>query len=39
MIELADLPVTAVRVRVRKPEVVLDPPVEYAAVSVERRRL
>ena len=31
-------PVTAVRVRVRKPDVVLDPPVEYAAVSVERRR-
>ena len=35
---VADLPVTAVRVRVRKPDVVLDPPVEYAAVSVERRR-
>jgi len=35
---LAELPVTAVRVRVRKPDVVLDPPVEYAAVSVERRR-
>jgi dihydroneopterin aldolase len=34
---LADLPVTAVRVRVRKPDVVLEPPVEYAAVSVERR--
>jgi dihydroneopterin aldolase len=34
---LAELPVTAVRVRVRKPDVVLDPPVEYAAVSVERR--
>jgi dihydroneopterin aldolase len=32
-------PVTAVRVRVRKPDVVLDPPVEFAAVSVERRRL
>ena len=30
--------VAAVRVRVRKPDVVLDPPVEYAAVSVERRR-
>ena len=29
---------TAVRVRVRKPDVVLDPPVEYAAVAVERRR-
>jgi dihydroneopterin aldolase len=36
---LADRPVTAVRVRVRKPDVVLDPPVQYAAVSVERRRL
>jgi dihydroneopterin aldolase len=35
---VADLPVTAVRVRVRKPDVVLDPPVEHAAVSVERRR-
>ena len=39
MRSLADWPVTAVRVRVRKPDVVLDPPVEYAAVSVERRRL
>ena len=28
----------AVRVRVRKPDVVLDPPVEYAAVRVERRK-
>jgi 7,8-dihydroneopterin aldolase/epimerase/oxygenase len=27
-----------VRVRVRKPDVVLDPPVEYAAVVVERSR-
>ena len=36
---VAGWPVTAVRVRVRKPDVVLDPPVEYAAVSVERRRL
>ena len=35
---LHELPVTAVRVRVRKPDVVLDPPVEFAAVSVERRR-
>ncbi len=26
------------RVRVRKPDVVLDPPVEYAAVTVERVR-
>jgi len=34
---VAEWPVTAVRVRVRKPEVVLDPPVEYAAVFVERR--
>ena len=34
---VAGWPVTAVRVRVRKPDVVLDPPVEYAAVSVERR--
>ena len=30
-------PVTAVRVRVRKPDVVLDPPVEHAAVTIERR--
>lgn len=35
---LVDLPVTAVRVRVRKPDVVLEPPVEYAAVRVERPR-
>jgi dihydroneopterin aldolase len=35
---LADLPVVAVRVRVREPDVVLEPLVEYAAVSVERRR-
>lgn len=28
----------AARVRVRKPEVKLDPPVEYSAVTVERRR-
>ena len=34
---LREWPVTAVRVRVRKPDVVLDPPVEFAAVSVERR--
>lgn len=34
---LAELPVTGVRVRVRKPDVDLDPPVEYAAVLVERR--
>jgi 7,8-dihydroneopterin aldolase/epimerase/oxygenase len=30
--------VERVRVRVRKPEVRLDPPVEYSAVSVERTR-
>ena len=35
---LAAFPVAAVRVRVRKPDVVLDPPVEHAAVRVERRR-
>lgn len=34
---LAELPVVAVRVRVRKPDVELDPPVAYAAVCVERR--
>ena len=33
----AELSVTAVRVRVRKPDVILDPPVEHAAVRVERR--
>ena len=31
-------PVTRVRVRVRKPDVLLTAPVEYAAVSVERSR-
>jgi dihydroneopterin aldolase len=31
-------PVVAARVRVRKPEVQLDPPVEHSAVTVERRR-
>jgi len=36
---MATWPVAAVRVRVRKPDAVLDPPVEFAAVSVERRRL
>jgi 7,8-dihydroneopterin aldolase/epimerase/oxygenase len=30
--------VTRTRVRVRKPDVVLDPPVEHAAVIVERSR-
>ena len=35
---LARFPVERVRVRVRKPEVVLDPPVEFAAVSAERTR-
>jgi dihydroneopterin aldolase len=32
------LAIDAVRVRVRKPDVRLDAPVEHAAVSVERRR-
>jgi dihydroneopterin aldolase len=36
---LSDFPVDAVSVRVRKPDVVLDPPVEFAAVRVERRRV
>ena len=36
---LREWPLTAARVRVRKPDVVLDPPVEFTAVSVERRRL
>ena len=31
-------PVRKVRVRVRKPDVVLEPPVEHAAVIVERAR-
>ena len=31
-------PVTRARVRVRKPEVDLDPPVEHSAVIAERRR-
>ena len=30
--------ITRVRVRVRKPDVVLDPPVEHAAVILERAR-
>jgi dihydroneopterin aldolase len=30
--------VTRIRVRVRKPDVVLDPPVDHAAVVVERSR-
>jgi dihydroneopterin aldolase len=34
---VTEFPVAAVRVRVRKPDVVLDPPVEFAAVTVERR--
>jgi dihydroneopterin aldolase len=33
---VARFPVEEARVRVRKPEVVLDPPVQYAAVSVVR---
>ena len=35
---VARFPVTVAQVRVRKPDVVLDPPVEYAAVSVVRSR-
>ena len=33
---VARFPVAEARVRARKPDVVLDPPVEYAAVSVVR---
>ena len=36
---LQAFPVAAVRVRVRKPDVVLDPPVEFVAVSLELRSL
>ena len=39
LLGVAEFPVTAARVRVRKPDVVLEPPVEFAAVVVERRRL
>ena len=35
---LARFPAERVEVRVRKPQVVLDPPVEYAAVSAVRER-
>ncbi len=35
---LAGFPVSRVRIRVRKPNVLLDPPVEHAAAIVERRR-
>jgi dihydroneopterin aldolase len=35
---LARFPIESARVRVRKPDVVLDPPVEFAAVTVERSR-
>jgi dihydroneopterin aldolase len=35
---LARFPVEAARVRVRKPQVRLDPSVEHPAVTVERRR-
>ena len=35
---LARFPLDRVRIRVRKPDVVLDRPVEHAAVVVERRR-
>ena len=34
---LANFPITRVRVRVRKPDVRLDAPVEWSAVTVERR--
>jgi 7,8-dihydroneopterin aldolase/epimerase/oxygenase len=35
---LARFPAESARVRVRKPEVRLDPPVDHSAVTVERRR-
>lgn len=35
---LARFPVDAARVRVKKPQVRLDPPVDYSAVTAERRR-
>ena len=35
---LARFPVDAARVRVRKPQVRLDPPVDYSAVTAERLR-
>jgi 7,8-dihydroneopterin aldolase/epimerase/oxygenase len=35
---LARFPADAARVRVSKPKVKLDPPVEHSAVTVERRR-
>ena len=35
---LSRFPVDAARVRVRKPQVRLDPPVDYSAVTAERRR-
>ncbi len=35
---LARFPVDAARVRVRKPQVRLDPPVDHSAVTAERRR-
>jgi dihydroneopterin aldolase len=35
---IARFPVDAARVRVRKPQVRLDPPVDYSAVTAERRR-
>jgi 7,8-dihydroneopterin aldolase/epimerase/oxygenase len=35
---ISDFPVDAVRVRVRKPDVVLEPPGEFVAVRAERRR-
>jgi 7,8-dihydroneopterin aldolase/epimerase/oxygenase len=35
---LSRFPVERVRVRVRKPDVVVDPPVEYSAATAERSR-
>jgi dihydroneopterin aldolase len=35
---LERFPAEAVRVRIRKPQVKLDPPVDWSAVTVERRR-
>ena len=35
---LVRFPIERVRVRVRKPDVELDPPVEYSAATVERSR-
>jgi dihydroneopterin aldolase len=35
---LERFPADSARIRVRKPQVKLDPPVDYSAVTVERRR-